>query len=90
MLVMVRMVKSCCAGVALLFGLQGCLPPSSATDSTTPISDDGAGCHIERPTGSNIGREVCRTPDQVRDDRENARNLHRPPRVTPTKTEGGT
>jgi len=30
-------------------------------------------CRTERPTGSHISRRVCRTVQQIEDDRENAR-----------------
>lgn len=64
----------------------GCGAPVAAGENTTPVSNDGAGCHKERPLGSNIEREVCRTPDQARDDREDARNLMTPGKVPPRPT----
>lgn len=55
--------------------------PAAPAAQQSGLGDDGAGCHTERPVGSNISREVCRTPDQVHRDREEARDLMRPSRV---------
>lgn len=79
------MTRVLLAGLFLLWAV-GCGAPVPAGENTTPTSNDGAGCHKERPLGSNIEREVCRTPDQARDDREDARNLMTPGRVSPTPT----
>lgn len=69
----------------VLVCMLGCGAPISTENDTTPtVSDDGAGCRKERPLGSNIEREVCRTPEEVRRDREEARKLMIPPRTSPT------
>lgn len=70
-------------------GFSGCgagIAPEPAEPQTqqSGLGDDGAGCRKERPVGSNIEREVCRTPEEVRRDREEARKLMIPPRISPT------
>lgn len=72
-------------GFSALTGLAGCGAPSrdpaAPTAQSSGLGDDGAGCHSERRVGSNISREVCRTPEEVARDREDARDLMRPGRV---------
>lgn len=56
--------------------LTACRAPASQS----PGSGGGSGliCHTETPTGTNFSREVCRTPEQVEDDRKGARDLLEP------------
>lgn len=76
--------------VSFSVGALACGAPiaNGSNDSTAPqaVSDDGAGCHKERRVGSNIEREVCRTPEEVRREREDARNLMTPGKVAPKPT----
>ena len=49
----------------------------AASTASAPSSGDGPKliCSLERPTGSNIMRRVCRSQDQVDRDREAAQAL---------------
>jgi hypothetical protein len=67
----------------LLFA--ACASSSPQGSTTTPATASGSGsgsnmiCHQETPTGSSISREVCRTPEQVEDDRRHADQLMNTP-----------
>lgn len=84
-----KIMASLCCVAALVTA--GCASNGQGGGAQEPqsVSDDGAGCRLERPTGSNIAREVCRSPDEVQRDREEARKLVIPPRVAPTRIPGG-
>jgi len=51
-------------------------PAAQGTGANTATSGSGASsdtdCHDETPTGSNLTRKVCRTPDQSKDERDAA------------------
>lgn len=56
----------------------GCGSPGSRGKETfTMKNDDGDTmyCHQEYPTGSHIGRTVCRTEQQMFDDRQKSREF---------------
>lgn len=71
--------------ISCFSALSGCGAPSrepvAPTSQHSGLGDNGAGCHRERRVGSNIEREVCRSPEQASRDREEARDLMRPGRV---------
>jgi len=56
--------------------LAACTSSSPQGSTTSHASGNGSGsgliCHDEAPTGSTISREVCRTPEQIEDDRKGA------------------
>jgi hypothetical protein len=85
------------AGMSLAAGLAGCVPPkdsNSPTDSKNKdkgkITKNEKGeneiCHQEYPTGSHIGRTVCRPLDQQERDRLEAQQELSRPRSNPTGT----
>lgn len=78
--------------IACLAILSGCAAssrePAEPQAQHSGLGDDGAGCHSERPVGSNISREVCRTPQEVENSREEARNLMTPGRLSPPDPNG--
>jgi len=51
-------------------------PAAQGTGVNTAASGNGASsdtdCHDETPTGSNLTRKICRTPDQSKDERDAA------------------
>jgi hypothetical protein len=47
----------------------------SPQSSTTATSKKGLICRNERPTGSNLTREVCRPAAQVDEDRDRAQSI---------------
>lgn len=56
----------------------GCVRSSRGANNQTATNGSGEICHEETPTGSSISREVCRTPDQVEDDKRGARDMLSP------------
>lgn len=67
-----------------------CAGPQSKDKVTRTKNDDGETmiCHQEYPTGSHIGRTVCRTEEQSDREREEARKLvTTPPPAPPPKPE---
>jgi hypothetical protein len=56
--------------------LAACTSSSPQGSTTSHASGDGSGsgliCHEEQPTGSSISRKICRTPEQIEDDRKEA------------------
>jgi hypothetical protein len=48
---------------------------SAVASQEEPSSPRGAHCHEERPTGSNIGRTVCRSDEDVDGSRDAARTF---------------
>ncbi len=82
-------------GASLFAGLTGCVPPKE--DTAGPKSSKNAEgeeqvCHQEYPTGSHIGRTVCRSVERKERDRKDAVDLATTPRSNPTRTpvpEGG-
>lgn len=63
--------------------------PSANNTTAKSGSNPGLICKEERPTGSNLPREVCRTPEQMADDRREAEDLLRRPPVAPQRPAGG-
>lgn len=65
----------------------GCLPPGKSKETTTMKNDKGETMHCrqEYPTGSNIGRTVCRTEEQSDEDRAEARKMVSTPPPAPPK-----
>jgi hypothetical protein len=59
--------------------------PSANTAASGSGSGSNLICKEETPTGSHFSREVCRTPEQVEDDRKDADDLLRRQRSRPTK-----
>jgi hypothetical protein len=57
------------------------LVPACGSSSRQTVSDPSTGggsgmiCHEETPTGSSLPRQVCRTPEQVEDQRKGARDM---------------
>jgi hypothetical protein len=63
-----------------------CAGPQGKDKPTKMTNADGETmiCHQEYPTGSHIGRTVCRTEEEANDEREKARVLvSTPPPVKP-------
>lgn len=63
--------------LAVAFVLAACgAPAAQGPSANTAASGNGASsdtdCHDETPTGSNLTRKVCRTPDQSQDERDAA------------------
>ena len=81
----------------LAITLAACAPGSGQAPATTNASASGKGtngnliCKEEAPTGSSISRQVCRTPDQIDDDRKDADAMFRntPGRPNSTGPRGG-
>lgn len=72
-------------GLALGLGA-GCAGPQHRDKGpTTMTNDEGETmiCHQEYPTGSHIGRTVCRTEEDTERDRQNARILVTTPPPAP-------
>ncbi|MEZ4362469.1 MAG: hypothetical protein R3B48_19925 [Kofleriaceae bacterium] len=65
-----------------LVALSACAGGSSKRQPTTMRNQDGdvMVCHEEFPTGSHIGRTVCRTEEQTNREREEAREFIATPR----------
>jgi hypothetical protein len=63
----------------------GCAGPQKDRGTTTMKNDDGETmiCHQEYPTGSHIGRTVCRTEEESTREREKARVLVTTPPPVP-------
>lgn len=71
------------AGLAVLGGCFGGSQSSGADRTTMHRNSNDEGemiCHQEYPTGSHIGRTVCRSTDEKARDREEARELITTPR----------
>ncbi len=75
------------AALALLFGCGGCGAGVRGDDTFRAKNQYGEDviCRQEYPTGSHIGRTVCRTPQQEFDDRERARDLVSRPAPMPLR-----
>ncbi len=73
--------------VALLLAACGA-PAAQGTGANTATSGGGASsdtdCRDETPTGSNLSRKICRTPDQSKDERDAAGRYIKTNRPTPT------
>jgi Tfp pilus assembly protein PilV len=79
-----------CAAVVLGFVLAACGAGSREKDSRRVYrtsSGDEMICHQEYPTGSNIGRTVCRTEETRAEDRAKGREFVNAPRAVPPKRE---
>lgn len=72
-------------GLGITFA--GCAGPQGKDKPTTMKNDDGETmiCHQEYPTGSHIGRTVCRTQEDSDEEREKARALVSTPPPAPMK-----
>jgi hypothetical protein len=61
---------------------------TQSPNASQPASGSGSGsnliCKEETPTGSHFSREVCRTPEQVEDDRKGADDMMRKQGSRPT------
>jgi len=73
---------------AVVLGLAACGPSASHGPSPNRATAGGATgsdvvCREETPTGSSFSREVCRTRDQMNDDRKGAEDLMRAPPPPP-------
>lgn len=81
-----------CVVAAAMLGACG-RPPGKGAESPEMASQNeepaaGRHCHEERPTGSNIGRTVCRSDDDADGSREAARTfMYRRP-SSPTAGDG--
>jgi hypothetical protein len=53
--------------------------PQEQTASSPAAAGDRSGkvCRMETPTGSNLSREICRTPEEMASDRKDAEDLFR-------------
>lgn len=58
------------------------LPPG-ATPPTSEAAEDEPVCREESVTGSAITRTVCRTPEEIKRDRQNAQDFHEQANRTP-------
>ncbi len=76
---------------ALVFAMvvTGCASGSGQGPAANNPNGSEAGliCKEETPTGTNMSRRVCRTPDQINDDRQAADDFLRSPAPLPTKSE---
>lgn len=66
----------------------GCVPPQGKQKDTTTMKNDKGEtmiCHQEYPTGSHIGRTVCRTEEANDEERAKARALVSTPPPAPPK-----
>jgi hypothetical protein len=54
--------------------LSACRAPAAQA----PGRSSGLICHTETPTGTAFSREICRTPEQIEDERKRARELLEP------------
>jgi hypothetical protein len=72
----------------LLLGiaLAACAPGSGqGPNTTTAGTSSHMICREETPTGTSISRTVCRTPEQMEDDRRNAEELIRQQSLRPIR-----
>lgn len=74
----------------LLLGiaLAACASGSSQRSNTTTTANAESSelvCREETPTGTSISRQVCRTPQQIEDDRRAAEELLRQHALTPIR-----
>ena len=70
---------SACAGSNQQAGSTTPAPATASAPGSGSDAESDKVCTEETPVGSNIPREVCRTRDQVNDDRDDAqRDLQRP------------
>lgn len=73
-----------------LLSAAGCAGPQSKDKGVTRTKNENGEtmiCHQEYPTGSHIGRTVCRTEEDSERERDNARKLVTTPPPAPRKTE---
>ena len=75
---------------ALLLGTALALAACTSGSGQGPTSNnahagrsDGMICREERPTGSSISREICRTPEQMEADRKAADDMFRKTNARP-------
>jgi hypothetical protein len=81
---------SCVLALVTGLSLAACGAGSREKDSTRVIrtaDGDEMICHQEYPTGSNIGRTVCRTEETMAEDRAKGREILNTPRMAPPKVE---
>jgi hypothetical protein len=77
-----------CLSLVLL--LAGCGAGARGDQTFTARNEDGEKmtCHQEYPTGSHIGRTVCRTDEQIAEERLKSREfVNRPPVKLPVRRE---
>lgn len=64
--------------IVMAIALAACM---AATNPSTRTAGKGSGsgliCREETPTGTSMSREVCRTPEQIGDDRKGADDMLR-------------
>jgi hypothetical protein len=82
------------AGLSLGLGISvaGCAGPQGKDKPTRTKNENGETmiCHQEYPTGSHIGRTVCRTEEESDEERARARALvSTPPAVQQIRPVGG-
>lgn len=69
--------------VAFLVACSSAGRPAPRTSENTHVNSDGLICREETPTGTLFSHEVCRTPEQMADEHEQAnawiRNANRLP-----------
>lgn len=75
--------------LAAVLVLAACGPGSTqGPNANHAASGSGSGsnliCKEETPTGSHFSREVCRTPEQIEDDRKGADDMMRKQGSRPT------
>jgi hypothetical protein len=74
--------------LALVLGLAACASGPSATPNNSAAQAGSGGkprqiCKEEATTGSNITHMVCRSPEQVDEDRDSAQTWRRQPTAVP-------
>ena len=64
-----------------LIGMALALAACGASHQSTRTAGNGSGsgliCREETPTGTSMSRQVCRTPEQIEDDRKGADDMLR-------------
>jgi hypothetical protein len=73
-------------GIALAACASGSSSRSTTTTTTTASAENTElVCREETPTGTSISRQVCRTPQQIEDERRAAEELLRQHALTPIR-----
>lgn len=64
--------------ISMTLALAGCAGNSGKVGPNgEKLANNGKICKFEKTTGSNIGRKVCRTPEQIEYERQAANELLR-------------
>jgi len=61
--------------VSIVVLMSACASSGNKSASTTSGSNDGKICKMEKKTGSNVRKKVCRTPEEIEKQRRTAKEL---------------